>query len=318
MYFFARNSLSSPFIFLIFLLFLFVGAEECSLPPEDLSQYLPQSGEAEKWVRDCISQEYKGEDLYLYIDGGAEIYHEYGFRQVIIQDYKSVSGKNISLEIFEMEDDKAAFGIYTFKRSAEGKRVDLGNEGQIEDYYLNFWKGNFLVTLTGFDEEEETVEGLVELAKVVDAKIESKGITPALLSLLPEKGLIKKSVKYFRRHLGIYNIHKFFTKDVFKIHEGIRGSYRGDYEVFIFSYKHSEESQKRFNEAKEKFAQSPGYRKSGEVEDVFKIMDSHGQHIFIKSFREYIFIVLGAKKEDIAKEVLINIQDNLIRKTRKR
>lgn len=311
MYFFARNSIFSAIIFSFCLLFLLVGLEGSGVPPGGLSKYLPQSGEAGEWMRNNIPQEYKGEDLYLYIDGGAEIYHEYGFKEVIVQDYKNTSEKSISLEIFEMVNDEAAFGIYTFKRSAEGKTLALGNEGQIEDYYLNFWKGNFLITLTGFDEEGETVEGLVELAEAVDAKIESKGKTPTLVSLLYEEGLVEPSIKYFKGNLGLYNIYRFFTKDVFGIQEGIKGSYKGDYEVFIFKYKDSDESQKRLNEVKVRFRQSPRYKNFRIVENVLEFIDSHSKRFFIKSYREYILLLLGAGNEYAAREILSNIQDNI-------
>jgi len=307
----ARNSIFSAIIFSFCLLFLLVGLEGAGVPPGGLSKYLPQSGEAGEWMRNDIPQEYKGEDLYLYIDGGAEIYHEYGFKEVTVQDYKNASGRSISLEIFEMMNDAAAYGIYTFKRSAEGETLALGNEGQIEDYYLNFWKGNFLVTLTGFDEEKETVEGLVELAKAVDAKIESEGKTPTLVSLLYAEGLVEPSIKYFKGNLGLYNIYRFFTKDVFRIQEGVKGSYKRDYEVFIFKYKDIEESQERLNEAKERFRQGPGYKNFRVVEDVLEFIDSHSKRIFVKSFREYILLLLGAGNEYAAGKILSNIQDNI-------
>ena len=72
--------------------------------------------------------------MYEYINGGAEIYHEYGFRQVLMQDFKSRSGKAVSLEIFEMEDAESAYGIYTFKTSLEDERLILGSDAQLSDY----------------------------------------------------------------------------------------------------------------------------------------------------------------------------------------
>ena len=50
--------------------------------------YLPADNAAAGWAKDGAPQEFEGEDLYTYIDGGAEIYQEYGFRRVIVQDYE--------------------------------------------------------------------------------------------------------------------------------------------------------------------------------------------------------------------------------------
>jgi hypothetical protein len=111
---------------------------------DDLRALLPAGGDARGWVKDGDPQEFVGEDLYTYINGGAEIYQEYGFRRVVVQDYENAAGKSVSLEIFEMETPAAAFGIFTFKRSGQGKSIAVGAE--LEDYYLNFWKGRFLVT----------------------------------------------------------------------------------------------------------------------------------------------------------------------------
>jgi hypothetical protein len=98
-----------------------------------LRTVLPADGSVPGWTRDGEPQEFVGEDLYTYIDGGAEIYQEYGFRRVVVQDYESRAGKSVSLEIFEMADPAAAYGIFTFKRSGRGKVVPLGSRAELED-----------------------------------------------------------------------------------------------------------------------------------------------------------------------------------------
>mgnify|MGYP006290307413 CR=1 FL=1 len=47
-----------------------------------------------EWTRHRQAEIYQGDDLFLYINGGAEIYHEYGFKQVLLQDYISSDGKS--------------------------------------------------------------------------------------------------------------------------------------------------------------------------------------------------------------------------------
>jgi len=235
-------------------------SEDPKFLQRDLNKYLPGTDEIGEWKEDGPPRKYKGEDLYSYINGGAEIYHEYGFDQVIVQDYTRKNGKSIALEIFEMEGSEGAYGIYTFKTSTQGKELALGDKAQLADYYLNFWKGDFVVTLIGFDEDEETVKGLQKIARAVDAKIKSRGREPAFVSLLPEKDLIGQSIKYFKGNLGLYNSYPFFTQDVFRLKKGIKGDYKAGYSVFIINYKDSEENQKRFNDVKKSFKESPRYK----------------------------------------------------------
>jgi hypothetical protein len=107
-----------------------------------LSRYVPPPSELGDWTVKDGSQAFERDDLFLYINGGAEIYHEYGFVRVLIQDYWR-GEDSISLEIFEMADPAAAFGMFTFKRGPNGETVSVGTDASLEGYYLNFWKGRF-------------------------------------------------------------------------------------------------------------------------------------------------------------------------------
>ena len=305
------NFLSILLLLSSILLFLSVSGSPVSVQ-HNLSEYLPKSGEMKGWERDGSSQEYQGDDLYEYINGGAEIYHEYGFRQVLVQDFKSKSGKAVSLEIFEMEDAESAYGIYTFKTSAEDRRLVLGSGAQLSDYYLNFWKGNMLVTITGFDEDQETIKALQELAKAVDAKIKPQGGRPHLASVLPERGLKTTSIKYFQGNLGLYNSYPFFSQDVFHLKEGIKGDYEDGYSVYIIESKEGEGGESTYDEVRKSFEESPRYRKFDLLEmNLFRVQDRKGKQIFVSSFKNCALIVMGAVHPTQAKEVFSDIQENI-------
>ena len=206
-----------------------------------LRSYLPSGQEAGEWKTDGPPQEFKGEDLYLYIDGGAEIYREYGFEEVLVQEYRNREGKGLSLELFQMTSPEGAYGMYTFKRSPRGTPVEAGAEGQLEDYYLNFWKGNLLVTITGQDESPTTSRGLLELARAVAGKIQGPSEDPAhLVTELPLPGLISTSVRYFRGYLGFMNNYPSLGTEAFRFEEGVRGDYSSGASLFILLYPNEE------------------------------------------------------------------------------
>lgn len=203
---------------------------------DSLRPFLPENGAAAAWSKEGDPQEYAGEDLYTYIDGGAEIYQEYGFRRVVIQDYRNPAGRSVSLEIFEMEAPAAAYGMFTFKRSGKGKIVPLGTGGELEDYYLNFWKGKYLVTLTGFDETSGTIEGILAVGGAVDAKIPDRAGIPDLVSALPERGLKPGSIKYLKGLLGLNNVYPFYTARGLDFREAVRGEYGDGATLLVLDY----------------------------------------------------------------------------------
>jgi len=259
----------------------------------DIGYYLPKNKEAGTWQPAGSPEKAVGEDLFLLINGGAEIYYEYGFKQAIMQSYQSENGKSINLEIFEMNDPVSAFGIYTFKTSLTGEEIQIGDEALLEDYYLNFWKSNFLVTITGFDSEKETINGLNTIARAIDAKIKSNGQKPDLVNLLLEDSLKKHGVKYLKGNLALFNNYELSSGNIFGLRQGVIGDY-GTYKILIFKYADKHESEKWFDNARNNL-------KSGARFDIFdnpeyseySVFGRDGDRIFMNWYHDYIIIVAG-------------------------
>ncbi len=57
-------------------------------------------------------QTFEGKALYGYIDGGAELYLEYGFRRAVVQEIVSET-LHVHLEVFEMTSGESAAGIFS-------------------------------------------------------------------------------------------------------------------------------------------------------------------------------------------------------------
>ena len=66
-----------------------------------------------------------------------------------------------------MQSSAAAYGVYTFKTSSQGEKIPVGTDGFLEEYYLNFWKGPYVVTVIGFDSEKETLDAILLAARKV-------------------------------------------------------------------------------------------------------------------------------------------------------
>ena len=140
--------------FILLLLVAGCSTPENSCPPQHIGT----------WSAEGETEVYVGDDLFIYINGGAEIYHEYGFVQVAVQRY--VRGDDsISVEIYTMDGD--AFGIYSFARSSSGHAVKLGNGGTSADYYMHFWSGPELAVITAESEFDDLGAAVLEIGTAV-------------------------------------------------------------------------------------------------------------------------------------------------------
>jgi len=228
-----------------------------------------------------------------------------------VQDYINKKGGAISLEIYEMADSTAAYGIYSFKKSSSGEDFAVDKQGCLEDYYLNFWKGKYLVTLTGFDEKAETIQGLKDIATAVSSRLDGKSELPALVGLLPEKGLIKPSIKYITGSLGLMNISCDFSAQFTAFTEGVKANDNAGTSTFIFKYKNSTESRSIFHAARKNFIKSASYTQFLSSDDSsFHVTAEKNKLIHIRVYQEYILAVLGDSLEK-SLEIIDSIKDKI-------
>lgn len=61
------------------------------------------------------SRTFSGSALYGYINGGAELYHEYGFTDAVITELTAGADK-YKVEVFRMDGPESAFGIFSVSR----------------------------------------------------------------------------------------------------------------------------------------------------------------------------------------------------------
>lgn len=293
------------------ILLLIAASAAAQQAPGDLSGLIPKSGEVSSWTLSETPKNYHGDELFQMIDGGADIYHEYGFTQVLSAEFMDARGKSIKLEIYEMESPAAAYGIYTFKVGDGGKALSIGQDALLEDYYLNFWKGNLLVTVIGSDSEEETLQGVVAHAKTVDARIDKTGEQPGLAGLMLREPLAFSHAKYVHGPLGVMNSYIFDTQNIFCVREGMIGSI-GDCQAFVFRYADEGESTGAFENATKSLSASPKFMSHALQGNQFSMVGRQKEHVLIKQTGRYIAIVIGHNQDEVK-----STSDRLIEKLKR-
>jgi hypothetical protein len=290
---------------------VFFGQAGTSVKEGPLLSLLPDRSELKGWIEDGDHQFFEGDDLFVYIDGGAEIYFEYGFGRVIVQDYKNAAGSRLSLEIFEMNSPESAYGMFTFKSSLRGEAVDLGDECQLADYYLNLRKGRYLVTITGLDRAKEAEAGLLTIARAVDARIAQTAGKPDLLSIFPEEGLQQASVKFFLGPLGVFNSEQLLAPLAAGIERGAKGDYVSGRAIGIFQYPDKGLAEARLTEAKTKFAQDQKLADFAASGSMIKARDQKGRSILAQLEGEYIVFVIGGMSLHEARADLTRVVERI-------
>ena len=148
-------------------------------------------------------QVFSGDELFDYINGGAEIYFEYGFSRVSVADYER-SEDMVTVEVYEMTE--SGFGIFSLLRSENDAAVDIGNGCALSDYYLLFWSGHCLVAVTAQTEFEGSAGAVLDIARAVAAGLPAEGALPAILDLLPVENRLPGSEKYIVGPIGLQNV----------------------------------------------------------------------------------------------------------------
>jgi hypothetical protein len=287
---------------------IILGAGSQESKPE-INRLVPQAGDVDGWLPEGEAQFEIGQDLYLLINGGADIYHEYGFRAVVFQSYRTEDGKSINLEIYEMDSQEAAYGIYTFKTGSEGNPIELGYEGWLNSYYVNFWEGNFLITVIGLDSDSDILDGIKKIAKAVDLKLNVKSERPNITSYLPQENLQINGITYLKGNLALFNQYLFYTEDIFGLKEGVIGKY-DDYSIFLFQYGNQEESKKWYEVAKNHLKHSNHYNDFVDRASLFEICNHQNNRLSIKQFQNWILIISGKIKTN-ANQILNSLEARL-------
>ena len=75
------------------------------------------------WTRADSVGVYAGKNLFLLIDGGADLFYEYGFVRAFSSEYSRSPDTSATVELYEMESPVAAYGLFTSFTAGTGKPV---------------------------------------------------------------------------------------------------------------------------------------------------------------------------------------------------
>lgn len=223
-------------------------------------------------------QTYYPETLFEYINGAAEIYLAYDFKQLLVAQYKkSDSPDSVTVEIYDMGNPKNAFGIYSAERYPDSQFLPLGTQGYIEEGALNFLVGDYYVKLLCFDCGDRADKMLITVSKEIANKVGDRGGFPALLDTFPQEGMLSHTEKFILRNVMGYRF----------LHDGYFASYETEdltFDCFLIEGESPEEALDML----EQYLEAKGASTAQKISSGYRIKDRYYHNIYLARVDRYL------------------------------
>jgi hypothetical protein len=154
-------------------------------------------------------------DLFNHIDGGAELFLEFGFAQVDIQRYRR-GGDELELEVYDMESPAAALGIYLMNCGREAGFPEIPARNSSEISQATILKGRYFLHINNGQGRPELRPVMTALARAVLEKIPEESPGP-ILEMLPSEGRVPGSERLVRGPVGLQAFFSFGEGDILKL-----------------------------------------------------------------------------------------------------
>ncbi|OHB85651.1 MAG: hypothetical protein A3J73_04250 [Planctomycetes bacterium RIFCSPHIGHO2_02_FULL_38_41] len=174
-----------------------------------------------EWKRISNPVTYEGkENLYEYINGGAEPYLSYSFIRVSTVEYQKTTDKKAFVDVWEFGSSDDAFGV--FSKDSAGSDINLGNGSALYNNYLYIWNNTYFIRIEP-REGNVLTDDVTLVGKTILSLMPYKKLRlPSVMSYLPQQHLIKESIKFFHKKIildSIYISENFIEENVFHLSE---------------------------------------------------------------------------------------------------
>lgn len=153
--------------------------------------------EVNGWKWDGVKKQYNKSNLFDFMDGAAELYLAYNFKELTTTRFEKTGRSSLQAEIYSMASPEDAFGIFSFERQDPDAGVGQGSE--FGGGLLRFWKGSYFISIFGEGEGRDVDEAVLQLGRQIASSIKETGKKPELLRYLPDP--TPSEVRFVRSHI---------------------------------------------------------------------------------------------------------------------
>jgi len=123
------------------------------------------------------AKRFPGKQLFGYMNGGAELYHEFDFIELSVQTGR-IDGVEVQVEIFRMGSPVSAFGIFSLSHGECNHEPRLSRWNCVSDRYIQFIKGSYYVTVSVISPSTKKRPNLVGIARVLRDRLSGEEFDP--------------------------------------------------------------------------------------------------------------------------------------------
>ena len=211
---------------------LFLFGQELRLPGDNL---------VEGWKKQENALHFRGKNLFSHINGGAELFLEFGFEDLVVQYYRK-GEQEIGIEAYRMESPEAALGVYLMKCGQESPLAEIPARNSSDRFQYTVVKNNYFLLINNFKGEESLTPVMTAFTQSA-VECLPPGEPVDLFSLLPEEGLSPHGRFIFRGPFALQPIFTFGKGDILQLKGrifGVTGNYtdreENDFKRIFISY----------------------------------------------------------------------------------
>ncbi|MCD4769130.1 MAG: hypothetical protein K8R35_03050 [Bacteroidales bacterium] len=144
---------------------------------------------------------YTQDDLWDYINGGADSYNSLGFSDLHIAEYTKGKKVSVKVELYRHLNENLAFGIYALERAPSYNFISIGIQGYSDERMINFLKGSCYVKISTHSKSKKAHKAVDILAEKMEQIIDGSSVFPAILSDFPTQGKADNEEMYIAENV---------------------------------------------------------------------------------------------------------------------
>ncbi len=147
---------------------------------------------------------YTRESLFGYMNGGAELYLEYGFDRLVVSEI-NIDDAEYKVEVYKMNDPEAAFGIYSVSVFRCDTFDIIDDYSCLTDYQLQVCKDQYYVSIINNKGDTKAAEQSIWLANKLQPLLKDNSfeIIDFIKDLPVDKDITQATL--IKGELGLFN-----------------------------------------------------------------------------------------------------------------
>jgi hypothetical protein len=298
----TKTYLSLFCAFLIPLLFFPSAKAECV----EIGKLLPEITDG--W-RTCDSSScYSPENIFDYLDGGAELYLAYDFVNLVVQKYCRDTTE-ITVEIYQAKTTTDAFGLYS--QNPLKQNITFAQRGGYASGELRFCRGSYFIHIFNWEEKDKLKKEILQIGKNIAERIKGREGLPVLFCALPRQSLIPYSERYIHQQISLKNADFISNQNILNLSPKTNGVI-ADYKIednslkyLLIQYPNSIEAERAWQSFNRNYAK-------GKLKPYLNVAGlESGEFVGAFLIKRYLGIVLQGKNKETALYLLGISQNEL-------